>query len=271
MINQERLEALYTMTTAWGLKIIYAIVFAFVFWKIAGFVRKLVRRGFDKSQIDPAVSHFLSTIVYYLVLVAGMISMLSIFGIQTTSFAALLASMGLAVGLSLQGTLSHFAAGILLLVFRPFRVDDVIQVSGFTGKVVLIELLNTVLNTPDNRRIIIPNGNIFGSAIEVMTAYETRRVDITVGTSYDANLERTRETLERVAASLAEGLADPAPVIYLADLNASSVDWAVRVWVNTADYWPAREKLVLAIKNELDSAKIGIPYPHMEVVMHKEA
>lgn len=262
-------EVLKTIAITWSLKIIYALVFAIILVKLSGWLEKRLRKAFVKSQVDQAVANFLSRMAYYLMLAAGVVSMLGIFGIQTTSFAAILASMGFAVGMALQGTLGHFASGILLLVFRPFKLDDVVTVAGHTGKVVNIDLLNTVINTADNRKIIVPNGSVFGSAIVVNTAYDTRRVDILVGCSYDAGIDETRATLEKVAKSVEGGLSDPEAVVYLSDLGASSVDWAVRVWTNTPDYWAVRERLVREIKKELDSAKIGIPYPHMELVLPK--
>lgn len=153
----------------------------------------------------------------------------------------------------------------MLLVFRPFKVGDVVSVAGITAKVVEIELFTTLFDTPDNRRIIVPNGQIFGSTIENITFHETRRVDVNVGTDYGADLKETRAVLERVAANVEGGLDDPAPQIYLTELAGSSINWAVRVWAQTPDYWAVRERITDEIKDALDDAEIGIPFPQMDV------
>lgn len=265
------IAVLKSILVTWSLKIFGVLVFTFVLFKFSSWIRRRLQSAFLRSGMDQTVSGFLAKMIYYLLLASGLVSLLGIFGVQTASFAALLASLGFAVGMALQGTLGHFAAGILLLVLRPFRVDDVIQVSGNTGKVVFIDLFNTILNTPDNRKVVIPNGQVFGNPIEVMTAYATRRVDVTVGCSYDANIQETRATLEKVIQSITKKLPEPDSVVYLNSLGESSVDWAVRVWVKTEDYWTVREEMVAAIKTQLEQAKISIPYPHLELVMPQKS
>ncbi|MBW2263417.1 MAG: mechanosensitive ion channel family protein, partial [Deltaproteobacteria bacterium] len=181
------------------------------------------------------------------------------------SFAALIAAAGLAVGLAFQGTLSNFAAGVMLLVFRPFKVGDLVTTAGNLGIVQEIELFTTELSTLDNRKIVVPNGSIFGSVIENLTHNDTRRVDVPVGVEYSADVDETRKVLEAMIPSIPAVLEDPAPQVFLAELGASSVDWQVRVWCKTEDYWDVYQATIRAAKMALDEAKLGIPFPQMDV------
>ncbi len=232
---------------------------------VAGWASRAARRGLERSKLDETLAQFFSSLARYAVILLGGLAVLSVFGISVASFAAILAAVGLAVGLALQGTLSHFAAGVMLLLFRPFKVGDVVSVAGETGKVDSIGLFSSTIDTPDNRRLIIPNGEISSSTIENITHHDTRRVDVSVGTDYSADLGATRTALESVTTSVKGGLADPAPQVYLSELGGSSIDWSVRVWANTEDYWAVREQLTNDIKYALDSKGIGIPFPQMDV------
>ena len=234
------------------------------FW-VARWAWQATHRGLDRSRLDPALSRFGANLARYGVLVLGGLAVLSVFGISVASFAAILAAVGFAVGLALQGTLANFSAGAMLLVFRPFKVGDVVSVAGITGKVVEIDLFTTQFDTPDNRRLIVPNGAIFGTTIENVTHHSTRRVDVAVSTDYGADLRATRRVLEEVAGATDGVLIDPPPQIYLQNLGASSVDWAIRVWVDTPDYWAVRERITQRAKEALDAAGIGIPFPQMDV------
>jgi small conductance mechanosensitive channel len=173
--------------------------------------------------------------------------------------------MGLAIGMALQGTLGNFAAGVMLLIFRPFKIGDLIKAAGQMGVVKEIELFTTQMDTPDNRRLIIPNSAIFGHVIESLTFHDTRRVDVAVGTTYDGKTEDVRAILEKVPGQVEGVLKDPAPQIFLAELGGSSVDWKIRLWCKTADYWDVHQQAIQAIKHNLDEANIGIPYPQMDV------
>jgi len=232
---------------------------------VAGWAKRATRRGVERSTLDPTLVVFFSSLARYAVLVLGGLAVLGVFGVSVASFAAILAAAGFAVGLALQGTLSHFAAGVMLLIFRPFGVGDKVSAADITGKVVEIGLFTTLFDTPDNRRMIVPNGAIFGDTIENETYHDTRRVDVGVGTDYSADLTATRGVLNEVAAAVEGGLSDPAPQVYLAELGASSIDWSVRVWAHTSDYWAVRERLTNQIKDALDAQGIGIPYPQMDV------
>lgn len=247
------------------LNLIGAIVLVIITFFLASWAGKAAGRSAERSKLDRTLAQFFTGLARYIVLILGGLAVLSIFGISIASFAAILAAVGFAIGLALQGTLSHFASGVMLLIFRPFRIGDVISVAGVTGKVTDLGLFTTLLDTLDNRRIIVPNGSISGSTIENITHHPTRRVDVSVGTDYDADLGTTRLALEEAAASIQGGLTVPAPQAYLSELGGSSIDWSVRVWCNTGDYWDVRERLTNRIKEVLDERGIGIPYPQMDV------
>lgn len=240
------------------------VLLAFTLWA-AGFVHRATLRGLQRRSLDPTLTRFSATLARYSVLVLGGLTVLSAFGISVASFAAILAAGAFAVGLALQGTLGHFAAGAMLLIFRPFKVGDVVTVADVTGKVVEIELFTTQFDTPDNRRIVVPNGAIFGSTIQNLTFHPTRRVDVDVGTDYGADLRDTRAVLETVARTAEGVLPEPPPQVYLKELGGSSIDWVIRVWALTPDYWAVRERVTHQTKVALDDADIGIPFPQMDV------
>jgi len=222
-----------------------------------------------RANVDETLTRFIAKILRWLILVIAGIMCLSAFGIETTSFAAVLGAAGLAVGLAFQGTLSNFSAGVMLLVFRPFKVGDAVTVGGTTGKVDAIDLVSTTLDTADNRRFVVPNSTVFGSTIENITFHDTRRVDINVGCDYSADIDRTREVLNEAALTVPGRIDDPEHQIVLSGLGASSVDWIVRVWCKTDDYWDVRDAGIRAVKQALDNAGIGIPYPQMDVHVDK--
>jgi small conductance mechanosensitive channel len=248
-----------------GLHLVGAFVLLFAAWVIAGWAVGLSTRALKRAKIDETLSKFLAPMVRWLILLLAVLACLSIFGIETTSFAAVLAAAGLAVGLAFQGTLSNFAAGVMLLVFRPFKVGDVVNISGETGTVFEIQIFTTSMDTFDNRRIIIPNSGIFGATIENITFHSKRRADVEVGVDYSADIDRTRELLVQAASSVEGRLEDPEPAVILLSLGASSVDWSVRVWAPTSDFGAVKQATIRAVKKTLDEANIGIPYPQMDV------
>jgi len=242
-----------------------ALLLLILTFVLAGWARRATRAVVERSNLDPTLVRFFSSLARYAVLVLGGLAVLGVFGISVASFAAILAALGFAVGLALQGTLAHFAAGVMLLLFRPFTVGDKVTAGGISGRVVEVGLFTTLFDTPDNRRIIVPNGAIFGDTIENDTHHDTRRVDVTVGTAYDADLRATRSVLNEVASAVDGGLREPVPQVYLSELGGSSINWVVRVWAHTSDYWSVRERLTEDIKRALDERGIGIPYPQMDV------
>ena len=248
----------------YGIPAIKALILLFAAWVIAGWARRMTRRVLEKAEFDSTLTRFFSSMVRWVILLLAVIATLSIFGIETASFAVVLGSIGLALGMAFSGSLGNMAAGVMLLVFRPFKVGDVVNAAGVTAKVEGIELFTTVLDTPDNRRLIVPNGAIFGSTIENISHHPTRRVDCAVGVDYSADIDTTRKILEAAAAECNDAEAGDAAVV-ITGLGASSVDWVVRVWVKSENYWPTNEKLIRAVKMKLDEAGIGIPFPQMDV------
>ena len=247
-------------------KIIPALVMlaALVFsWTIASSIGRYVG-GMVSKKVDLTLGKFLTKAVRNVLMMIVAFGVLSYYNVDVTGFAAILAALGFAVGMALQGTLGNFASGIMLLLFRPFKVEDYIVVADTEGTVEEIDLFTTRINTLDNRHIIIPNGEIFGSKLENYTRNDLRRVDVNVGAAYTADIEQTRKALERAVANTA-CVAEPAGYAYLLELGASSVDWQLRAWCKASDYWAVREQLVTNAKNEMDKAGIGIPYPQLDV------
>lgn len=235
------------------------------------FVAKTLARWISRpicKRVDETLGRFTGKFVFYGLMVCASVGIASSVGLNVTSFAAVIAAAGFAIGMAFQGTLSNFAAGILLLVFRPFKVGDVISAAGITGKVNEIDLFTTIVDTPDNRRIIVPNSSISGGMIENVTYHPERRVEIRVGVSYGADVEATRAALSGAVGSLEDLMVrgeNRGYAIILDSLGASSVDWLVRFWTPSSKFWETKERLTIAIKRELDLAGISIPYPQLDV------
>jgi small conductance mechanosensitive channel len=263
-------EELMTQVTTYGARGLGALVMLFVAWMVAGWLGRMVVRGSMRAKVEETLAKFLAKLVRWAVLILAILTCLTIFGIQVTTFAAVIGAAGLAVGLAFQGSLSNFSSGVMLLVFRPFKVGDVVKVAGELGKVNEIELFTTALDTPDNRRIILPNSSVFGATIENITFHDIRRVDVSVGVSYGADVDKTREVLSQAALAVPGRIEEPEIQILLLELGASSVDWVVRVWCNTADYWDVRDATVRSVKVALDEARISIPFPQMDVHLDKQ-
>jgi small conductance mechanosensitive channel len=248
-----------------GPKVLGVLLALFFAWVIANWAERGVRVGLEKKNFDATLTRFFAKFTRYLILLGAVLGCLGVFGIQTASFAAVLAAAGFAVGMAFQGTLGNFAAGIMLLVFRPFKVGDFVEVNDDTGICEHIDLFTCEFRTLDNRKLIIPNGAVFGSTITNYTGYEIRRVDIDVGAEYSADINATRAALERAAANVPGMIKEPAPQVFLSALGGSSIDWQVRVWCKTEDYWDVWQATVQATKAGLDEAGIGIPFPQQDV------
>jgi len=264
--------ALWDLFIDYGIPLISAIVILIIAFIAGKMLAGTVQRASEKAKIDVTLSRFFGKLVYYAVLVVGVMFALGKFGIEVTSFAAILAAAGFAVGMALSGTLGNFAAGTMLLIFRPFKVGDVVNAAGITAKVNAIELFTTTLDTPDNRRIIVPNGSIYGGTIENITYHSERRCDVNVGIAYAADIDKTREVLTKAAESLDELMVKGEGrgyQIFLVDLGSSSVNWMVRFWTKTTDFWVTKEKLTRAVKMHLDEAGISIPFPQLDVHLNK--
>jgi small conductance mechanosensitive channel len=224
-----------------------------------------VARSLEKSGTDATLIPFFSSLAYYLVLAVVLIAVLGLFGIQTTSLVAVLGAAGLAIGLAMQGTLSNFAAGVMLLIFRPFRVGDYVEAAGDAGSVAEISIFTTTLNTPDNVKIIVPNSAIYGTTIKNYSANDTRRNDIVVGVSYGDDIGLAVSTVERVLAADSRVLKEPEPVVAVGNLGESSVDLVVRPWCRKEDYWGLRFDLQRRLKEEIESAGCSIPFPQRDL------
>lgn len=216
-------------------------------------------------RVDVTLGRFAGTLTRVTVILGTLLGVLSYFGVELTSLAALVAAIGFAVGMALQGTLGNFASGIALLVFRPFNVGDFIVADGSSGTVQAIELFTTTIDTPDNRRIIIPNESVFGHKIENWSHNQQRRVQVSVGVSYAADMKQTRQLLTDALAGIEGALPTPAPSVHLSELNASSVDWLCRVWCRTEDFFAVKEAVTEAVKETLDRHDISIPFPQLDL------
>jgi small conductance mechanosensitive channel len=253
------------IVTAWGLKVIAAIAIFIIGRWIAKLVRRAVYRVMEKANVEPLITGFVSNIAYIALLAFVVVAAIGQLGIQTTSFIAILGAAGLAIGLALQGSLANFAAGFLMILFRPFKVGDFIEGAGVAGVVQEIQTFTTTLKTPDNKTIIIPNAKLSGDNIVNYSAEATRRVDMTVGVAYDADLAKVKEVLNDIISKDSRIHADPAPQVVVAELADSSVNFVVRVWTNTGDFWGVKFDATEAIKNRFDAEGIGIPFPQRDI------
>ncbi|MDP2560058.1 mechanosensitive ion channel family protein [Psychrobium sp. 1_MG-2023] len=255
----------------------YAIAFAVavvIYWvgsKIANVISKGIGKLMEKRKLDPIIVSFVQSLSYGLMMAFVIIAALSQLGVQTASFIAIIGAAGLAVGLALQGSLSNFAAGVLIIAFRPFKSGDFIEAAGESGIVESIKLFSTIIRSVDNKEIILPNSAIVGSAIINYSARETRRVDIVVGVSYDADIKHAKQVLTEIVAAHKLVLKDEEATIAVSELADSSVNFVVRPWAKTEDYWTVYFDLMETIKIRLDEENIGIPYPQMDVHIQNQA
>ena len=252
----------------WGIKIVMALaIFVAGKW-LAGVLAKLLGKVMRRSKVDGMLVSFIVNIAYGVMLVAVVLAAIDQLGINVTSLLAVLGAAGLAVGLALKDSLSNFAAGVMLLVFRPFRTGDYIEAGGVAGVVDEIQLFCTLMHTADNRRIIVPNSAIFGGTIVNISALETRRVDLVIGIGYGDDIGEAREVIAAVVNADERVLQIPEPGIAVAELADSAVNLNVRPWVRGDDYWSVRADLLENIKTALDANGISIPYPQVDQHVH---
>lgn len=251
-------------------QLVVAIVIFYVGRLVAKGVARLLERGLLARSVDKAVVAFLVSIVYAIILIATILMALSQLGVQTTSFIAILGAAGLAIGLALQGSLANFASGILIILFRPFKAGDFIDGGGVSGTVEKIEIFQTQMKTPDNKRVIVPNAQITSKPITNYSAEPIRRVDLVIGIGYDSDLLLAKKTLEDILQNDERVLAEPAFSIKVAALADSSVNLNVRPWVNSADYWGVYWDTLEKVKLTFDEKGIGIPFPQMDVHLIKD-
>lgn len=257
----------------YGIRILAAVAIIIVGRIVAKWLRGIVRRMMEKGSVDPIIVGFVSNLAYVGLMVFVIIAALGQLGIQTTSFIAVIGAAGLAIGLALQGSLANFAAGFLMIIFRPFKVGDYIEGAGTSGSVKEIQMFTTTLLTPDNKTIIIPNAKLSGDNITNYSAAPTRRVDLTVGVAYDADIKHVRNVLEGIIANDSRVLQDPPHQIAVAELADNSVNLVVRMWVNSSDYWGVYFDATETVKQRFDEEGIGIPYPQRDIHVydHKAA
>ncbi|MEM9811021.1 MAG: mechanosensitive ion channel family protein [Pseudomonadota bacterium] len=272
LMNPETIASLTETALGWAITALGALTVLVIGLWIAGRLKKITISAVNRApNLDETLSRFFGSIVYYIVVAFVVIAVLSMFGIQTTGLAALIGAAGLAIGLALQGTLGHVASGVMLLAFRPFKIGDWIEAAGEAGTVNEISLFTTILNTPDNKRIIIPNGDIYDGAITNYSAYATRRVDFVMGISYEDDINKAMAAFQSEIDAHEKTHDTPAPQIVVSNLGDSSVDITIRVWCNTADYWAVNFDLTKAFKERLDKEGINIPYPTRTVYQQQPA
>jgi small conductance mechanosensitive channel len=262
---EEVLTRIYGYLAEYGLKILGAIAIFIVGRWLARFLSKLVGKAMIKGKVDKTLVGFAENLSYVALLTFVIIAAVANMGVQTTSFIAVLGAAGLAVGLALQGSLANFASGVLMLIFKPIRVGDFVEAGGAKGTVKEIGIFTTVLNSPDNIRIIVPNSQVTGTNVLNYTANGTRRVDMVVGVSYEDDLKKARQVIEKVLAEDDRILSDPAPTVAVSELADSSVNFVVRPWTKAADYWDVRFDTIAKIKVALDKSGITIPFPQRDI------
>lgn len=259
------LDKVWELITIYGLKVIAAIAIFIVGRWVAKGVRGFVRRLMNRAKVDETLIGFVANMTYIALLAFVIVAALGQLGIQTTSFIAILGAAGLAVGLALQGSLSNFAAGFLMIIFRPIRVGDYIEGAGAGGTVEEIQLFTTTMKTPDNKTIIIPNAKLTGDNITNWTMKGTRRVDLVMGIGYEDDIDKAKQIMADVLEQDARILKDPAPQIAVVELADSSVNFVVRPWVNSSDYWGVYMTATENIKKAFDANDISIPFPQRDV------
>jgi len=267
---EEMLDRMYGYIVTYGLSFIAALLIFVIGRWVAGVISRLIEKLMIKSNVEQTLATFVKNISYVGFLVFVVIAALSKLGIQTTSFVAIIGAAGLAVGLALQGSLANFAAGVMLIIFKPFKVGEFIQAGGALGTVQEIQIFNTILNAPDNRRVVVPNSKITGDNITNFSGITNRRIDLVFGVSYTDDLKRAKQALEKVVTGDSRVLKDPKPVIAVSELGDSSVNLVCRPWVKPQDYWAVYFDTLENGKAELEKNGITIPFPQRDVHIYEE-
>jgi small conductance mechanosensitive channel len=253
----------------WGIQIAIAIAIFIIGKMIARMISNLIKKALNRTGTDAILVSFIGNISYAVLLIAVVLAAVDSLGVNVTSLMAILGAAGLAVGLALKDSLGNFAAGVMIIIFRPFKIGDYITAGGVSGSVDEIGLFATLMHTPDNQRIIVPNSAILGGTITNTSALPTRRVDLVFGIGYNDNIGQARDIMMAIIEADERILKDPAPGIAVGELADSSVNLNVRPWVNSADYWAVRADLLENIKIKFDEVGISIPYPQQDVHMHE--
>ena len=266
---EEVWQTVQTTGVDFAFNLVKAIIIFYVGKFIVSVIVRTVRRIMAKQDIEDTLENFVLSLLRMVLMLFVIIATVGALGMQTTSFVAVLGAAGLAIGLALQGSLSNFASGVLIVLFKPYRVGDWVEAGGISGAVERVEILTTVFNTGDNKKVIVPNGQVMGSIITNYSANPQRRVDMVVGVSYDDDLDKVRATLEELIAADDRVLSEPPHKIAVSELGDSSVNFIVRPWVKTEDYWGVMFDLTEAIKKRFDKEGISFPFPQQDVHLYK--
>lgn len=264
------LNTVQPMLAQYGLKVLGGLAVFVIGFFVARSIRSSTRRGLGRSRMDATLIPFVSGLVYFGLLAFVVVAALSIVGIPVTSFVAVVGAAGLAIALAFQGTLSNLASGVMILTFRPFQVDDFVEIGGTSGTVKEVGVFSSMLATPDNVQVTVPNSQIYGEVIKNYSANPTRRVDLVVGVGYDDDLNVAIDTIREVLAAEDRVLADPEPVVAVSEMGDSSVSLVVRPWVNGPDYWATRWALTKALKERIEAAGLSIPYPQRDLHLFQD-
>jgi len=249
----------------YGLNLFWAVITLVLGLWLIKLLGKTFARALERSKIDASLEKFLLSLVRIILQILLVITVISMLGVEMTSFIAILGAAGLAVGLALQGSLANFAGGVLLLLFKPFKVDDFIEAQGYLGKVSAIQVFNTILKTPDNKTIVMPNGVLSNGSITNFTTEAQRRIEWTFGIGYNDDLRKAKEILNELIKADSRILPEPAPMVAVSELGDSSVNFVVRVWVNATDYWDLYFAMQESVKLTFDEKGISIPFPQRDV------
>jgi small conductance mechanosensitive channel len=263
------METVIGLVSVYAIKIVFALVIFFIGKRLARFASNIVTKMLKRSNVDEMLTIFLSNVTYGLGIAVVVLAALGQLGVETTSFIAILGAVGLAVGLAFQSTLSNISAGVMLIIFRPFKLGDFIEAGGVTGTVEELNLFNTVFKTGDNKVIIVANSNVIGGNIVNYSKKDTRRVDFTFGIGYDDDLKLAKDTLLQIVNSDNRVLKDPAPFVAVSELADSSVNFVVRVWVKSEDYWGVNFDTIEKVKLVFDEKNISFPYPQIDIHQDK--
>jgi small conductance mechanosensitive channel len=252
-----------------GASLVTALVILVLGRIVVGIIIGIVRRLMRRANVDETLTGFVANITRFALMLFVVLAALNELGVQTTSFIAVIGAAGLAVGLALQGSLGNFASGVMLVLFKPFKKGDYVEAGGTSGSVEEISIFHTVLRTPDNKRVIVPNGGITGGNITNYSAHETRRVDLVFGIGYSDDIDQARAVITEILSADDRVLKDPAPTVALLELADSSVNFAVRPWVKTSDYWAVLFDVNEKVKKTFDARGIGIPFPQRDVHLYQ--
>jgi small conductance mechanosensitive channel len=265
------INTIYAYLATYWLQVVGAVVIFVVGRWLAKVISKLVASSMTKAKVEPTLTNFVKNLCHIALLTFVVIAALKKLGIPMTEFTVVVGAAGLAIGFALQGSLGNFAAGVMLVIFKPFKVGDFVELAGKMGTVKEIQIFNTILNSPDNVQIIVPNGQVTGGNIMNFTVNGTRRIDLVVGVSYDDDLKKAHQVIENVILSDERILKEPAYTVAVSELGDSSVNFVVRPWVNSTDYWNVRFDITEKIKLALDKNDITIPYPQRDIHMKSGA